>query len=516
MTSPRHTSITDCASLPNGPGLRSASASRRPSRTSSSAVGERRLAARARPPATARASAATTRRAMAPAHAWLSESVQGYCALTTTGDEGDCSGGHSGSFTLEPVASVRDRADNVTVWELLIEACLQRCAQCARCRYISASLAFSDCSWAYHCGAKRLRRDVPDFRSGAARSGVPAIIQSPDEWHPPSCQQLRRAMLRAPNQARGGGGCQVSRTYHPSGLERSWWDRLDSLVDLGSWRRGCEMLKADALVRDWLRYWRRRERHSSPRGWNTSLFSYHVLTDCHGKTIHVPIEPLIGLLRHPRYHCFAPPDVRRADADGAGATNKDYMLPAWSNELMPELGRASRHRAFFFDLGASTYDAGLGGSSQRWFIEAYEQRGISFSRILAWEAQPTPAAAVVGATPIRVLDRLSYYNVPVDPAPGAKANPLRVLKALGSVEDFIVLKIDIDAPSVEESLLVQILEDDELAALIDELYFEHHVHLSPMRKWWSTGLSGTGCAVHDSYALFRALRARGIRAHSWV
>lgn len=133
----------------------------------------------------------------------------------------------------------------------------------------------------------------------------------------------------------------------------------------------------------------------------------------------------------------------------------------------------------------------------------------------------TPALGMSGVPstafscePPRVTRR--YYNVPVDAAPVAKANPLRVLKALCSVEDYVVLKIDIDTPSVEEPLLVQILHDHELAARIDELYFEHHVHLSPMRRWWSPGLTGTGCAVQDSYALFRALRALGIRAHSWV
>ena len=109
-----------------------------------------------------------------------------------------------------------------------------------------------------------------------------------------------------------------------------------------------------------------------------------------------------------------------------------------------------------------------------------------------------------------------YFNVPVETAQDAKANPLRALKSLGSVDDFIVVKVDIDTPSIEEPLIAQILDDEGLSELIDELYFEHHVLLSPMRKWWATGLNDTGCAVQDSYALFHALRQRGIRAHSWV
>ena len=109
-----------------------------------------------------------------------------------------------------------------------------------------------------------------------------------------------------------------------------------------------------------------------------------------------------------------------------------------------------------------------------------------------------------------------YFNVPVETAQDAKANPLRALKSLGSVDDFIVVKVDIDTPSIEEPLIAQILDDEGLSELIDELYFERHVLLSPMSKWWATGLNDTGCAVQDSYALFHALRQRGIRAHSWV
>ena len=53
-----------------------------------------------------------------------------------------------------------------------------------------------------------------------------------------------------------------------------------------------------------------------------------------------------------------------------------------------------------------------------------------------------------------------YFNVPVETAQDAKANPLRALKSLGSVDDFIVVKLDIDTPSVEEPLIAQILDDD--------------------------------------------------------
>ena len=56
---------------------------------------------------------------------WLSSSVPGYCALTKQGDNGDCGRGDSGSFILNSTAVVRDRDDNVTIWEVWVDACLQ-------------------------------------------------------------------------------------------------------------------------------------------------------------------------------------------------------------------------------------------------------------------------------------------------------------------------------------------------------------------------------------------------------
>ena len=48
--------------------------------------------------------------------------------------------------------------------------------------------------------------------------------------------------------------------------------------------------------------------------------------------------------------------------------------------------RVPGRRAFLFDLGCSTYNAGLGGASQSWFVEKFRSHGIEFDRILAWEA----------------------------------------------------------------------------------------------------------------------------------
>ena len=182
---------------------------------------------------------------------WLSRSVPGYCALTRQGDRGDCARGDSGSFLLNSTAAVRDRDDNVTIWEVWVDACLQACAGCARCRYVSASPTWSDCSWAHDCN--RLRRDVTHFRSGTAHGRAPSLGLLSDEWRPPSCQLRPLAVQSVNATARTlGRSCVVKRTYHPSKLELRWWRNLDGLVDLGSWRKGCvRMQQNKRFVNEW-------------------------------------------------------------------------------------------------------------------------------------------------------------------------------------------------------------------------------------------------------------------------
>lgn len=78
-----------------------------------------------------------------------------------------------------------------------------------------------------------------------------------------------------------------------------------------------------------------------------------------------------------------------------------------------------------------------------------------------------------------------------------------------------MFQIDIDTPSVEMRLVGQISENPEIAALIDEFFFEHHVNLEPLASccWGTSNMNETGAS---SFRLFSKLRQLGIRAHSWV
>ena len=90
------------------------------------------------------------------AEQWLAVARPGVCAPTT--GPGDCERGTMGSFKDAGLGNVRS-------WEQLAVRCKWLCEGCARCRHISASLAFKDCSWFQDCSMDSLSLAAPGFRS---------------------------------------------------------------------------------------------------------------------------------------------------------------------------------------------------------------------------------------------------------------------------------------------------------------------------------------------------------------
>ena len=307
--------------------------------------------------------------------------------------------------------------------------------------------------------------------------------------------------------------CGVRLEYHASPWEESWRAYVTAHPEYSrGWAASCSRLKNESrLVETWTQLWAERatlagaQYVSAHQAWDKGVFSYHVVRDgCSGAELRqIPLEPLVSFLRHPRHHCFNVLSYKY---------NKNYLVPLWAFEMPPPRGR----RCLFFDLGASLYNSGTGGASQQWFVETYARRGAPFDRILAWEAHNMTAARIFGVVPSAVFDRLSYYNLPVDPTPGAKLNPWRTLKNVAHVDDLVVVKLDIDNSPIEELLVAQLLEDREISSRVDDFYFEHHVLASPMYyEGWHRGPKLTR-TLAQSYETFTRLRELGIRAHSWV
>ena len=95
---------------------------------------------------------------------WLKGSVEGFCGETDPAkDESTpekCSHGSQGFVTQRIGASMG--------WLDVAQKCLSYCAQCERCRYVSISVRFRDCSWFSECDTTRLLHSVTGFRTGAA------------------------------------------------------------------------------------------------------------------------------------------------------------------------------------------------------------------------------------------------------------------------------------------------------------------------------------------------------------
>jgi len=216
------------------------------------------------------------------------------------------------------------------------------------------------------------------------------------------------------------------------------------------------------------------------------------------------IEPLAGLSRHPRY--LVP------KFDGGYLVHKGYLVI--DCHLMVNL-LPSKGRYFYFDLGASSWVTGAGGVSQAWFHQVYTKCGFPLFNggYFMWEVAYQHPGNFWGPIPAVIKPYYHWYNVPASTAQTPE-NPLQMIKKLVKKEDFLVLKIDIDSPNIEDAFIEQILADPELMTLIDDMFFEHHVNVPEMGPW---GIPATHPVyLNATYRLFRKLRLGGIVAHSWV
>ena len=98
-----------------------------------------------------------------------------------------------------------------------------------------------------------------------------------------------------------------------------------------------------------------------------------------------------------------------------------------------------------------------------------------------------------------------------------KLNPLHSILKKFTEDDFIVVKLDIDTSFIEKPLAYQILNNTgageyDYHKLIDQFYFEDHVHLKELAGSWGRSMDGT---ISDTLKLFSGLRSKGIPAHFW-
>jgi hypothetical protein len=250
------------------------------------------------------------------------------------------------------------------------------------------------------------------------------------------------------------------------------------------------------------------------------------------------IEPLVGILRDPLTMCPRPPNVSREIYGAFGPLesneqSKRHLLPAplapWSDT--PDDPKSWRvggiddtwtpgtpaRQKVLMDIGASLYggwhsNAFAVGAS--WFVERFKRHSLAFDWIVSFEIEKHDPDEIYKDVPDDVLPHYLYFNQGVVAQAGARWNPWRILKEMNvSKQDYVAVKLDIDVPEIEDSLTDELKNDETLRQFVDDFFFEHHVNVKAMNRSWHT--ENLSVTMKDSYRLFLALRAKGVRMHGW-
>ena len=363
----------------------------------------------------------------------------------------------------------------------------------------------------------------------------------------------------------------VGLAYHASAFEAEWFT---SDADGPSWPGGkiCA-ISGRETQRDATPHWLRFAyafRGEQPRAPNSTeeeaVLSRFVGRDGCAEYI----EPLTGLARHPwatqlgcknrwpkttnpralpdKYgishlipanHCGDDHEQHGSQRDCNGGRVGRFGRCRRDTTLGAQPGGARCARNLFYDLGCSIYSSRGGqatkslaamsggsgrGTSLQLFTALYQRNCIEFDSIWAWEAQHFEPSAWWRRVPASMRAKLHFYNVPVDESsPSHPASFLNLLNLTATPEDFVVVKVDIDTPSLEKKIVQTIARTPALASLVDELYFEYHFHFGGGHGPWGatqrTNQSGYNYmpdSVDDALALMRELRMAGVRSHFWI
>jgi len=268
-----------------------------------------------------------------------------------------------------------------------------------------------------------------------------------------------------------------------------------------------------------------------------------------------PIEPLCGIARHP----FAK----------VGCQNSMFNESIFDIEylvLHNNCGStASKPRTILYDMGASVGFKGVPGGiystpprvggglapSVPLLYRLYTDRCLEPDLVFAWEPNPRVTRdEFFGELPQSIREKVHFYQDYVTDEvfqqrlkhPMSKYNKtaaltktaaliassetkykrmavsktttlLKELVNLAKPEDFVVVKLDIDTPEVEHVMVQTIAENPEVAALIDEMFFEYHFYFDGLDFGWGTKVAGN---VDTALGLMHRLRTLGIRAHFWI
>ncbi len=148
------------------------------------------------------------------------------------------------------------------------------------------------------------------------------------------------------------------------------------------------------------------------------------------------------------------------------------------------------------------------------------QRKIAFDQEYGFEYTLLEPTDFWSRVPTSVKPFYHFFNAPVTAGLEDQLSPLRFIQAIATAEDFVSFKLDIDTPSIEIPIAMEILRNPEIGRLVDEFFFELHFHCELMMLCgWGDKMPGVdhGLTLDRLHAMkfFRQMRELGIRAHFW-
>lgn len=228
------------------------------------------------------------------------------------------------------------------------------------------------------------------------------------------------------------------------------------------------------------------------------------------------IEPLIGHLRHPFFHCVG--------------QQKDTFELMFDTQyiVFPQVVKKMYTKVILFDVGASTFDDCAMGC-QKWFVDQYANHGLSFDKIIGWEAKSLDHQQYWSKIPHDLKYKIQLFNTPASADPDSTDNPLNHIRQNAEIDDYVVLKLDIDHIDTEIKIVEQILDSPEIIAKVDEFFWEHHAWGSPLKQTrvhmfnqylgWKAHTSNHDHRygrLEHTYEILGRMRQKGIRAHAWI
>lgn len=225
--------------------------------------------------------------------------------------------------------------------------------------------------------------------------------------------------------------------------------------------------------------------------------------------LRVAVEPLAGVLRDPRSVCDGTPLYDPQSS----IQSKDFLYLAPELFALARELRGAHGRVVIFDVGATTFsDTRMPGLS--WLYARLVAQGLPPTDVYSWEAKPQKSGdAFFNGMPQALLNAAHFFNFRAEAGAGIR-DPLEILRSLAR-DDFVIFKLDIDNTPTEEAIVKKLLADTELLARVDVFFWEHHVDIVEMRRYWGSHGGMLRSRLNATYDYLSRLRTAGVSAHSW-